>query len=224
MDSPWIYSLAFYVHHRWDTMKSIDLLKNNLMIVFQVSRQEKYSRIQLLIRLFLGPFYIVLPHFLILIFVLLWTKVLWIYATFYILLKGSYPSGAKKRIIGTLNWVSRLHLTVYNLRDDYPEFGIEKRVDYFTLEMEEDQPINRLSVLFRFILGWFILIPNLLVWSFRNFLNSLLAFVAFWRVLFTGEYPSNWFDFQVGTLRWLLKVLGYQLYLEDKYPSFSGKE
>lgn len=194
------------------------------MIILQVSRQEKYSRLKLLIRLFLGVFYIGLPHMLMLVFVLLWAKILWIYATFYILLNGSYPDKAQKKIMGTLNWLVRLHLAIYNLRDDYPKFGVDKEVSYFKLELQVVQPISRLSVLMRFIWGGLILVPNILVWSFRNVYNGVLVFLAFFVVLSKGEYPEKWFDFQVGTLRWLLRVIGYQLYLEDHYPAFSGKE
>jgi hypothetical protein len=43
-------------------------------------------------------------------------------------------------------------------------------------------------------------------------------------VLITGKYPKNWFDFNIGTLRWLIRVVGYQLYLSDNYPPFTGKK
>jgi hypothetical protein len=48
--------------------------------------------------------------------------------------------------------------------------------------------------------------------------------VAFVAVLFTGKYPKGMHDFQVGNLRWGLRVMAYITMLSDRYPPFSGKE
>jgi hypothetical protein len=47
--------------------------------------------------------------------------------------------------------------------------------------------------------------------------------VAWFAVLFTGKYPKGMHDFQVGNLRWGLRVMAYMTMLSDKYPPFSGK-
>ena len=54
--------------------------------------------------------------------------------------------------------------------------------------------------------------------------TQFLGFLAFWAVLFTGEYPQSWFDFNVGTLRWATRVKIYMGNMTDEYPPFSGKE
>ncbi len=194
------------------------------MISLHIERQATYSRAQLVLRLLFGWLYIVLPHLILLSFVLLWAKILWLYATFYILLKGEYPIKTKEYLIHGMRWLSRVHASAYNLTDTYPKFGLNPEVDYLKLDFETKEPIDRLSVLVRFILGSVLLIPHVFIWSFRNLWNSILVFVAFWVVLFTGKYPEKWFDFQVGTLRWLLRIVGYQLYLVDQYPPFTGNE
>lgn len=194
------------------------------MFKLEVSYQSSYSRLKLLLRIFFGGLYIVFPHFIVLFFVLIWAKLLWLYATFYILLKGEYPMGTKMYLEGVLRWLSRLHLSAYNLTDEYPMFGVKKEVDYLTIKFEENEEMNRLLVLFKFLFAGLIILPHLFIWTFRNVLNGILTFVAFWVVLFTGKYPQSWFDFSIGTLRWLIRVVGYQLYLVENYPPFSGKE
>ena len=194
------------------------------MLTLRVVYPESFSRLQLLLRLFLGWLYIVLPHMIVLFFVLIWAKLLWLYTTFYILLKGEYPEKPQSFILGTMRWLTRVHLTTYNLRDDYPAFGVHKEVDYFELELSNEEIPNRLTVLVRFLLSGLIIFPHLFIWVFRNFWSGILTFLAFWVVLFTGKYPYNWYEFNIGTLRWLLRVLGYQLYLFNAYPPFTGEE
>lgn len=207
-----------------DDLQKLALFQNRIMISLHIERQTSYSRVQLVLRLLLGWFYIVLPHLFLLFFVIIWAKVLWLYSTFYILLKGQYPDKPKTYLVHVLRWLSRVHASAYNLTDVYPKFGLDQEVGYLKLGFEIKEPIDRLSVLVRFIFGTVLLIPHVFIWSFRNLWNSVLVFVAFWLVLFTGKYPEKWFDFQVGTLRWLLRIVGYQLYLVDQYPPFTGKE
>lgn len=193
------------------------------MLNLEVKQQESYSRLKLLLRLFFGVFYIVIPHMVVLFFVAIWAKVLWLYATFYILINGKYPKKAWDYQVGLLHWLSRIHLTFYNLRDDYPEFGWNTESDYIKIDVAYNEAPDRLWVLLRFLFMGLLILPHTFIWGFRNLWSSVLTFLAFFAVLFTGKYPKNWFDFNVGTLNWVLRILGYQLYLFDDYPPFSGK-
>ena len=192
------------------------------MIQLEVKRQKEYSKLQLILRLIFGVFYIMIPHFMALFFVAFISKIVWVYVTFMLLLTGVYPPKSKQFLVGILKWVSRLHLTAYNLRDDYPRFGLKTEVSYLKIETEQCNP-NRLLVLIRFLFAGIIIIPHLFIWFFVNICSVVLTFLAFWVVLFTGKYPEKWFDFNIGTLRWLIRVLCYQLYLNDDYPPFSGR-
>ncbi|MGB0391812.1 MAG: DUF4389 domain-containing protein [Salibacteraceae bacterium] len=193
------------------------------MLTLNVQYQKKYSRVELFLRSFLGGIFIVAPHFFILFFVIIWAKLLWVYATFYILLKGEYPSYSRKYLIGVLGWLSRIHLSVYNLVDGYPAFGINAEAKNVTIKYNGPNQINRLSVLFRFLFSGIIILPHLIIWIFRNLISCLLTFLAFWAVIFTGKFPKQWHDFNVATLRWLIRIIGFQLYLEEEYPPFNGK-
>jgi hypothetical protein len=199
----------------------VQRIKN--MFQLTVQRQNEYSRLKLIARLFFGLFYIIIPHFLMLIFVGVGAKLLWLYATFYILLKGEYPKKTWKYQLGVLNWISRLHLSAYNLRDDYPLFGINKEVSYLSIQIEKNETPDRLWVLVRFVLAPVIMIPHLVVWTFRNFWSIILTIGAFFNVLYKGQYPESLFEFNIGTLRWILRILAYQLHLTEDYPPFTGK-
>ncbi len=194
------------------------------MLQVQVKQQDSYSKLQLLARTFFGAFYIFLPHLLILLFVALWAKVLWIYATFHILLKGTYPKNAWDFQMGLMNWLARVHLSAYNLVDGYPAFGINANPENLIVTAPYNETPDRLWVLVRFFFSGLLILPHVFIWTFRNLWSGVLSFLAFWVVLFTGKYPANWFEFNIGTLRWIMRIMGYQLYLFEDYPPFTGRE
>ncbi len=194
------------------------------MFELNVFHQSNYSRAQLLIRTFLGLFYIIIPHLFVLFFFLIWSKLLWIYSVFHVLLTGKLPESVHAFQLGFLRWATRLHCSVYNLVDEYPAFGINGVSESVKLKIAFDEAPNRLTTLLRFILAPVVVFPHLLVWSFRNLVSLILTFLAFWVVLFTGKYPITWYEFNVGTLRWIIRVYAYMYLLIDNYPPFSGSK
>lgn len=194
------------------------------MLQIHVDQPDSFSRIQLILRTFFGAFYIIIPHFFVLLFVMIWAKILWLYVTFYILFTGQYPKKVWGFNLGLLHWLSRLHLSVYNLSDQYPGFGVHTNSEMLKIEIAYNETPNRLWVLLRFMFSALLLFPHIIIWSIRNIMSGVLAFLAFWVVLFTGKYPKSWFDFNIGTLRWIMRIIGYQIYMFDEYPPFNGKE
>jgi hypothetical protein len=49
----------------------------------------------------------------------------------------------------------------------------------------------------------------------------ITTIVAWFLILFTGEYPAGLYEFGVGSLRWLIRLQAYLLLLIDDYPPFS---
>ncbi|MCK4880262.1 MAG: DUF4389 domain-containing protein, partial [Bacteroidales bacterium] len=53
--------------------------------------------------------------------------------------------------------------------------------------------------------------------------GAILQFVAFWVILFTGRYPQSMFEFQVGLMKWSLRVSARMYNVSDGYPAFGVK-
>ena len=91
----------------------------------------------------------------------------------------------------------------------------------------KDYPINfsteypgkmsRLTTFFRCIL----VVPHLIVLAVIGIAAGVIAFIAWWAILFTGNYPKGMFNFFVGYMRWTTRVNGYSYLLTDKYPPFT---
>ena len=190
----------------------------------EVKHQESYSRLELLLRSFLGVIYIEIPHLFLLFFLSIWSGILSFISWWVILFTGSYPESFFEFQVKLFRWSTRLNLRLYNLSDGYPAFGLDVEDDAFKLEIEYPETLSRGLLLLRTFFGFlYILIPHGFVLFFRGLWTLILTFLAFWVVLFTGEYPKSWFEFNIGTIRWSLRVNLYLSFMTDDYPPFSGK-
>lgn len=79
------------------------------------------------------------------------------------------------------------------------------------------EKLSRLTTLFRA----FMVIPHAIILWALGIASGVVAFIAWWAILFTGKYPKWAFDFVAGYVRWYTRVSGYYLLLTDKYPPFS---
>jgi Domain of unknown function (DUF4389) len=79
------------------------------------------------------------------------------------------------------------------------------------------EKMSRLTTFFRLIL----VIPQYFVLYFVGIAAGIVAFIAWWAILFTRKYPRSMFDFFTGYMRWMTRVTGYTYLLSDKYPPFS---
>jgi len=65
-------------------------------------------------------------------------------------------------------------------------------------------------------------IPHIIVLFFLYIANWIVVIIAWFAILFTGNYPKSLFDFVVGVLRWSLRVSAYAFILTtDEYPPFT---
>jgi len=92
------------------------------------------------------------------------------------------------------------------------------------LKIEHQERYSRGELLLRTLLGvLYIIIPHAFVLLFMSLWGAILQFVAFWVVLFTGRYPQSMFEFQVGLMKWSVRLMARIYNLSDGYPAFGIK-
>jgi hypothetical protein len=104
------------------------------------------------------------------------------------------------------------------LTDQYPstveEQTIHLEIDYPDAEVD----LNRWLPLFK----WLFVIPHFVVLSFLVVGGVFALFFAWIAIIVTGRYPKGLFAYNVGILRWLMRVNAYAfLLVTDTYPPFS---
>jgi hypothetical protein len=190
-----------------------------------IKHQESYSRGELLLRAIFGWAYIMLPHIFVLLFVQIWASILLLISWFSILFTGRFPQSNFEFLVGILKWGLRVNARVYNLSDGYPAFGVNATDEHTSLDVEYPESLSRGHLLLKTFFGAiYCAFPHAFVLMFRMLWGMILSFLAFWAVLFTGNYPEKWHAFNVGTIRWSTRVNLYLSFMTDDYPPFSGKE
>lgn len=70
-----------------------------------------------------------------------------------------------------------------------------------------------------FVRGLFI-IPHSIILYFLTFAVSVVTFVAWFAILFTGHYPAGMWAFSMSVMAWAARVQVYVMGLRDEYPPF----
>lgn len=79
---------------------------------------------------------------------------------------------------------------------------------------------NRLTTFFRGLM----VIPVMIVGFFYVIGAYIAAIIAWFAIVFTGNYPEGLYNFNAGYLRMISRVNGFQYLLTDDYPPFGGEE
>jgi uncharacterized protein DUF4389 len=70
---------------------------------------------------------------------------------------------------------------------------------------------------------WILAIPHFIIVYLLQLVGSVMAFIAFFAILFTKRWPRGMFDFMVQIQRWSMNTVAYAVTLQrDEYPPFSG--
>ena len=180
---------------------------------FDVQYPEGLSRWKTLLRVFFFvPVYLfmaLLQYFLFLGLMLGWTTVFW---------RRKYPRWLFEGISGGFGFSARSAAYLLLLTDKFPSFSREQSP--VTLEFDEP-PEGRLSrwrVLFWKLI---LLIPHFIVLQFITIALFAVTVIAWFGILFTGNYPRGLFQFSVGVQRWYWRIQGYFASFNDRFPPYA---
>ena len=191
---------------------------------FNIVRQDSYSRGELLLRTFFGALYIAAPHVIVLMFIGIWANIVHFIAWWTILFTGRYPESFFEFNVKLLSWNMRLNASLNNLVDGYPAIGLSGSHPGVSLRVTQPESLSRAKLLLRTFLGiFYVIIPHGICLYGRLIATGFLQMLSWWSILFTGNIPASWFEFNVGTLRWTVRLNLYMTNMTDVYPPFSGK-
>lgn len=194
------------------------------MLTYTITHQDRYSRVELLMRTLFGWLYIMIPHYFLLFFLGIAALFTTIVAWFAVLFTGKYPRNLFDFILAIYRWETRVDARILHLADGFPAFGLNAKDEKIQLDVPYPEKLNRGHLLLRLFFGWFYcLLPHGIALFFRGIATMVLAILAWFAVLFTGKYPASWHAFNLGTLRWAMRVNVYISFLSDTYPPFSGR-
>jgi len=186
---------------------------------------------------------LLIPHFLILVFLWFAFGVVTFVAFFAILFTGRYPRAMFDFNVGVLRWSWRVAFYSFSAlgTDRYPPFSMADDPSY-PARLAVDYPA-RLSRGLVLVKWWLLAIPQYVIvavfeggwWGVRrgpgpdNYafgapvgggLIGILVVIAGIALLFTAAYPAGLFSFVMGLNRWVVRVAAYATLLRDEYPPF----
>ncbi len=165
-----------------------------------------------------------IPHLVVIYALGIVSEVIGIVSWVIILFTGALPEGLANVQVMYLRYAMRTYTYAAFLREEYPPFTFDTtpadpgddarvRVDITPALLDR----NRLTCAFRIILA----IPQFIVLAVLGFAAAVVGLIAFFAVLFTGQWPDGLRDFVLKVLRWNVRVQAYFLLLTDQYPPFT---
>ena len=178
----------------------------------EIDRPQRLSRLLIFVKwLLLFPHYIVLYVLGIVAYFVL------VIAFFAVLILGRYPRALFDYMTGFERWRSRV-ASYYLLQiDAYPPFTLQDDPSYpVRLEVEYPERIAR----WRPLVQWLLVIPAAIVAAVLSLVALLATVLAWFAILFTGNYPESLFDTVTIALRWSARTTLYLYWVVDRYPPF----
>jgi hypothetical protein len=189
--------------------------------------------------LWLVKWLLLLPHYIVLVFLWIAFVMVSIGAFFAILVTERYPRSLFDFNVGVLRWTWRVHHYGYGAlgTDRYPPFTLAEVPDYPAhLDIAYPERLSRGLVLVKW---WLLAIPHYVIvgvfaggglwlgarggtdnaWTAGG-LVGLLVLIAAVTLLFTGRYPDSVYRLVLGMDRWALRVTAYAALMTDDYPPF----
>jgi len=135
-----------------------------------------------------------------------------------ILFRQKYPRWWFDWNLELQRFSNRVGVYLALMDDRYPSTDEHQsvRLEYEYPDAQRD--LNRWLPLVK----WLLAIPHYVVLFFLDIAAVVVVIIAWFAILFTGQYPRGLFDFVEGVIRWHNRVLAYAFVLiTDRYPPFS---
>ena len=181
--------------------------------------------------LWLVKWFLLIPHYVVLLFLWIAFTVVSVIAFFAILFTARYPRPLFDFNVGVLRWNWRVTYYAHGAfaTDRYPPFSLAPVPDYpARLHVAHPERLSRGLVLVKW---WLLAIPHYIVvgillggaggdgWWYAGLIPVLALFAAVAKAV-TRTYPKGLFDLVVGLNRWVLRVVAYAALMTDAYPPF----
>jgi len=198
------------------TPPAVATVESDYPLRFDVEYPEKLSHWKVLLKWLFA-----IPQFIVVYLLQIVLGVMVFIAFFAILFTKRWPQGMWDFAVQIERWTA--NVVVYGvllMRDEYPPFNGEPGQYPVTYELDQPEELSRWLIFVK----WLLIIPHLIVLLFVWLAATVVVFIAFFAILFTGRYPRGMFDFLVGAMRWSLRVNAYGQWLQtDRYPPFALK-
>lgn len=143
--------------------------------------------------------------------------VLFIPTLLMILFREKYPRWWYDWNFNILKFAYRVESYLLLLRDEYPSTDEDQEVQVELPYPDVSKELNRYLPLVK----WLLAIPHYIVLIFLWIGVIVAAVIAWFSILFTGEYPRSLHEYIVGVQRWSVRVEAYAFILTtDRYPPF----
>ncbi len=138
-----------------------------------------------------------------------------------ILFTGNIPRGLFDFMSAIFRYVWRVTSYSLFMREPYPAF------DFTPSDMDTGNDPASLSIPYPerlsrglIFVKWLLVIPNVIVLAFVAIGAVVALIIAWFSVLFNGNWPDGIRSFVVGFMRWAMRVNAYVYLMTDKYPPY----
>ncbi len=138
-----------------------------------------------------------------------WMAVFW---------RRKYPTWLFRGLSGSLDYTARAWSYGALLTDQFPSLSREAS----PVSLDFDDPpsvyLSRWRVLF-----WksVLLLPHYIVLQILGLAVFVVTVLAWFGILFTGNYPRGMFQFSVGVTRWYYRTVAYLASFNDRFPPYA---